>query len=161
MAPSLNTSTCWKVELLLSCSMRSGEHLPWWCFTKRCCFKSSICSAYRSPFTQGLSLTSLLCEASSLKLRSRMKILSGENQTINELLFETFSRYCFEIGTLLSTLAFMLFQLGEEIKNAGVKSFWRNLVCALNILNSDFAFKFYHDFYRNPHHRKFCLFYHA
>ena len=27
----------------------------------------------------------------------------------------------------------MLFQLGEEIKNAGVKSFWRNLVSALNI----------------------------
>ena len=37
-------------------------------------------------------------------------------------------RYCFEVGTLLSTLAFMLFQLGEEIKNAGLMSFWRNLV---------------------------------
>ena len=36
-------------------------------------------------------------------------------------------RYCFEIGTLLSTFAFIFFQLGEEIKNAGPKSFWRNL----------------------------------
>lgn len=33
----------------------------------------------------------------------------------------------------------MLFQLGEEIKNAGVKSFWRNLVCALNSYKIQFC----------------------
>ena len=38
------------------------------------------------------------------------------------------SRYCFEVGTLLSVFAFMVCQLGEELKNAGVKSFWKNLV---------------------------------
>ena len=37
-------------------------------------------------------------------------------------------RYCFEIGTLLSVFAFMVFQLGEELKNAGLNSFWKNLV---------------------------------
>ena len=37
-------------------------------------------------------------------------------------------RYCFEIGTLLSVFAFMAFQLGEELKNAGLNSFWKNLV---------------------------------
>ena len=38
------------------------------------------------------------------------------------------NRYCFEIGTLLSVFAFMVFQLGEELKNAGLNSFWKNLV---------------------------------
>ena len=68
-----------------------------------------------------------------------MKILLGK-LILNHLSEKkTFSRYCFEIGTLLSTLAFMLFQLGEEIKNAGVKSFWRNLVCALNSYKIQFC----------------------
>ena len=58
--------------------MKSGKHLQWWCFTKRCCFKLSICFASRSQYTQGQSLISLWCEASSLKLRLRMKILLGK-----------------------------------------------------------------------------------
>ena len=37
-------------------------------------------------------------------------------------------RYCFEVATLLGVLSFMVFQLGEEIKNAGLNSFWKNLV---------------------------------
>eukprot|EP00090_Calanus_glacialis_P029441 TRINITY_DN47253_c0_g1_i1.p1 TRINITY_DN47253_c0_g1~~TRINITY_DN47253_c0_g1_i1.p1 ORF type:complete len:251 (-),score=41.01 TRINITY_DN47253_c0_g1_i1:3-755(-) len=36
-------------------------------------------------------------------------------------------RYCFEVATLLGVVSFMVFQLGEEIKNAGLKSFWKNL----------------------------------
>ena len=44
-------------------------------------------------------------------------------------------RYCFEVATLLGVVSFMVFQLGEEIKNAGLNSFWKNLVCTLTIFH--------------------------
>lgn len=37
-------------------------------------------------------------------------------------------RYCFEVATILSTLEYVLVQQGEEIKNSGIDSFYRNLV---------------------------------
>ena len=38
------------------------------------------------------------------------------------------TRYCFEIATLLGTLEYTVIQQGEEIKNAGISSFYKNLV---------------------------------
>ena len=37
-------------------------------------------------------------------------------------------RYCFELSTILGCLAYLIVQQGEEIKNSGVTSFYRNLV---------------------------------
>ena len=48
--------------------------------------------------------------------------------SLYKLLLDFYSRYCFEVATIISVLTFLLFQLGGEIKNAGVSSFWRNLV---------------------------------
>jgi len=36
-------------------------------------------------------------------------------------------RYCFELSTILGCLAYLIVQQGEEIKNSGVTSFYRNL----------------------------------
>ena len=41
-------------------------------------------------------------------------------------------RYSFEGSTIVSVLTFLVFQLGGEIKNAGISSFWRNLVSRPN-----------------------------
>lgn len=38
-----------------------------------------------------------------------------------------FGRYFFEAATLVSVLGFMVLQLGEELKNAGLISFLKNL----------------------------------
>ena len=53
---------------------------------------------------------------------------TSERVLVEIFLLNCTDRYCFEIGTLLSVFAFMLFQLGEELKNAGLNSFWKNLV---------------------------------
>ncbi len=37
------------------------------------------------------------------------------------------SRYCFEIATFLGTMEYFFVQQGEELKNAGLDSFVRNL----------------------------------
>ena len=55
-------------------------------------------------------------------------------QADTEIKEQDIVRYCFEIGTLLSVFAFMVFQLGEELKNAGLTSFWKNLVTLSKIL---------------------------
>ena len=63
-------------------------------------------------------------------------VVRVDDQHYDVYLYLSILRYCFEVGTLLSTLAFMLFQLGEEIKNAGLMSFWRNLVSLVEYILS-------------------------
>jgi len=38
------------------------------------------------------------------------------------------ARYCFGIAAILGTLEYVFVQQGEEIKNSGVRSFFKNLV---------------------------------
>jgi len=44
------------------------------------------------------------------------------------MIFIFFFRYCFEIATVLGGISFIFIEQGEEIKNSGIGSFWRNLV---------------------------------
>ncbi|XP_023321114.1 transient receptor potential cation channel subfamily V member 5 isoform X3 [Eurytemora carolleeae] len=54
-------------------------------------------------------------------------LLNGIKPRTGEMSSTDISRYCFEVATIISVLTFLTFQLGGEIKNAGVSSFWRNL----------------------------------
>ena len=157
MGPSLNTWTCWKEELLLNYSMKSGKPLQWWCFTKRCCFKLSICFASRSQYTQGQSLISLWCEASSLKLRLRMKILLGK-LILNQISEKKLSPdIVLKLGHFWALLLSCCFNSVKKSRTQEWKVFGEIWFVHWTVTKSNFAMKFY----RNPHHRKFCLFYPA
>jgi len=57
-------------------------------------------------------------------------LVKGLKEGTGKLGAEEISRYCFEVATLLSCLMFIIFQLGTEIKNAGIDCFWKNLKAA-------------------------------
>ena len=40
---------------------------------------------------------------------------------------EQITRYCFEVATIFGCLAYLIIQQGEEIKNSGLNSFFKNL----------------------------------
>jgi hypothetical protein len=45
-----------------------------------------------------------------------------------DLTTEDISRWCFELATLLGCLAFFIFQIGGEVKNASAQTCWRLVV---------------------------------
>ena len=57
-------------------------------------------------------------------------LLRGLKPGTESITAEDISRYCFEIATLLGCVAFIMFQLVAEIKNAGFACFWRNMKSA-------------------------------
>ena len=57
-------------------------------------------------------------------------LLRGLKPGTESITAEDISRYCFEIATLLGCVAFIVFQLVAEIKNAGFACFWRNMKSA-------------------------------
>ena len=74
----------------------------------------------------------LLTVSMAVYLRPDFKIslLHGLKAGTGDITAEDISRYCFEIATLLGCVAFIMFQLVSEIKNAGIDCFWRNLKSA-------------------------------
>lgn len=42
--------------------------------------------------------------------------------------FQDIIRYCFEIGTILGVMSYLVFQQGDEIRNQGLVSFIKQLV---------------------------------
>ena len=65
----------------------------------------------------------LLTKLTAVRLESKLVL---KMEKIYLIFFN--SRYCFEISTILGCLAFLVIQQGEEIKNSGMQSFYRNLV---------------------------------
>ena len=61
---------------------------------------------------------------------TEFSLLRGLKPDSGSITAEDISRYVFEIATLLGCGAFIVFQLGGEIKNAGFDCFWRNLKSA-------------------------------
>ena len=57
-------------------------------------------------------------------------LLRGLKPDSGSITAEDVSRYCFEVATILGCCAFIVFQLGGEIKNAGFDCFWRNIKSA-------------------------------
>ena len=57
-------------------------------------------------------------------------LLRGLKSGSGSITAEDISRYCFEVATLLGCVAFIVFQLGGEIKNSGFDCFWRNMKSA-------------------------------
>ena len=61
---------------------------------------------------------------------SDQSLLRGLKPGSESITAEDISRYCFEVATLLGCAAFIVIQLGGEIRNAGFDCFWRNLKSA-------------------------------
>ncbi len=104
-----------------------------------------------TTFAQGLfvkklatCIVHLLCLSIALYRRPALdeSLLKGIKPNTDEPDEAAITRYCFEVATILGTLEYTIVQQGEEIKNAGLSSFYKNLkgtpakliYCASNLL---------------------------
>ncbi len=72
----------------------------------------------------------LICISIAIYTRPNKEtsLLTGIRSDTEDITTTDITRYCFEIATILGCLAWLGIQQGEEIKNAGMRSFYRNLV---------------------------------
>merc|ERR1740128_503030 len=78
-----------------------------------------------------LLILHLLTVSCAVYLRpDRKSLLKGFKKGTGDLEAGDISRYCFELATLIGCVTFIIFQLGTEIKNAGIDCFWKNLKAA-------------------------------
>jgi transient receptor potential cation channel subfamily V protein 6 len=73
----------------------------------------------------------LICLSVSIYSRpeKEVSLLTGLRSDTASITSTDITRYCFEVATIIGCLAYLIIQQGEEIKNSGIKSFYRNLVC--------------------------------
>ena len=77
-----------------------------------------------------LQFVHLICMSIAIYTRpdQSVSLLTGIRYDTDPINSTDITRYSFEIATILGCLAWLIIQQGEEIKNAGLQSFWRNLV---------------------------------
>ena len=56
--------------------------------------------------------------------------------TSGEITTSDVTRYCFEAACILGCLAYLIIQQGEELKNSGINSFYRNMVSWKQLSNT-------------------------